>query len=226
MASQNRNITWWKRMVDVVSSRRLRKSSQALMNETWNPLWNLDGKQAQLIFDYARSGNYAQLQYLYNEIEKRDPTLLTCVTRRSAAISELDWKVVRSDERLNRNADKVLIQEQIECIETAIAKIENLPEAMEHLGLFAFRGYSHVSPIYRYDGSIEKLELLDSWNFCFDRVQRKWLWNPDATSFTMPREGSGKLQSIPDDELVTVVGPNAIDWPGLFIFLRMYAMIG
>lgn len=207
-------------MVDLVSNRRMRKSEQALMNETYNPLWNMSGKEAQLIFDYARSGNYAQLQYLYNEIERRDPTLLTCVTRRGAAISELDWKVVRSDERLNRGADGALAQEQMECLETEIARIENLPDAMEHLGLFAFRGYSHVSPVYRYDGSVERLDLLDSWNFCFDRAQRSWLWNPDATSFTMPRDGSGMLKAIPPEELVSVTGTTAIDWPGLFIFLR------
>lgn len=207
-------------MVDLVSNRRKRKSEQALMNETYNPLWNMSGKEAQLIFDYARSGNYAQLQYLYNETERRDPTLLTCVTRRGAAISELDWKVVRSDERLNRGADGILAQEQIECLETEMARIENLPDAMEHLGLFAFRGYSHVSPIYRYDGSVERLDLLDSWNFCFDRAQRSWLWNPDATSFTMPRDGSGMLEAIPPEELVSVTGTTAIDWPGLFIFLR------
>lgn len=213
-------VAWWRRMVDMVSNRRLRKSAQALMNETWNPLWNLSGKDAQLIFDYARSGNYAQLQYLFNEIERRDPTLLTCVTRRGAAISELDWKVVRSDERLNRGADDALAQEQIDFLETAMARIENLPDAMEHLGLFAFRGYSHVSPVYGYGGQVERLDLLDSWNFCYDRAQRAWLWNPDATSFTMPRDGCGRLVAIPPDEIVTVTGTTAIDWPGLFIFLR------
>ena len=213
-------VAWWRRMVDMVSNRRLRKSAQALMNETWNPLWNLSGKDAQLIFDYARSGNYAQLQYLYNEIERRDPTLLTCVTRRGAAISELDWKVVRSDERLSRGAYDALAREQIEFLETAMARIENLPDAMEHLGLFSFRGYSHVSPVYGYGGQVERLDLLDSWNFCYDRSQRAWLWNPDATSFTMPRDGCGRLEAIPPDELVTVMGTAAIDWPGLFIFLR------
>lgn len=212
--------SWWGRMVDLVSNRRLRKSPLALMNETFNPLWNMSGREAQLMFDYARSGNYAQLQYLYNEIERKDPTMLTCVTRRGAAISELDWKVVRSDERITRGADGSLVAEQIECIETAVARIENLPEAMEHLGLFAFRGYSHVSPVYRYDGSVERLDLLDSWNFCYDRVQEAWLWNPDATSFTMPRDGSGRLKAIPEEELVSVVGTTAIDWPGLFIYLR------
>ena len=221
MAQINRKTSIWGKMVARVINGRLRKSQQSLINETYNPLFNVSGKEAQMIFDFARSGSYAQLQYLYNEIEKRDPTLLTCVTRRSAAISELDWKVVRSDERLTRNADKNLIQEQIECLETTIAKIENLPEALEHLGLFSFRGYSHISPVLNFDGSIKRFDLPDSWNFCFDRTNQKWLWNPDATSFTLPKEGSGNLQSIPSEELVSVVGNNAIDWPALFIFLRM-----
>lgn len=201
---------------------KYRKSERNLGIERMDPLYGMTADRAQQIFNQARSGNYAQLQFLYNEIERTDPTLLVCVSRRSAALSELDWKVVQSSERLNRNADQVLVKEQVEFLETAVARIENFPDAVEHLALSAFRGYSHVSPIYRDDKrrDVKRLDLLDSWNFCYDRVHRRWKWNPDASGYADPSMDDNNLKPIPKGELVSVVNKNAIDWPALMIFLR------
>ena len=79
--------------ISAEAQKRMRKTNLGLMNETINPLWNIDAKQAQLIYDFARSGNYAQIQYLYEEIEQKDPTLGVCVTRRTSAVAELDWTI-------------------------------------------------------------------------------------------------------------------------------------
>ena len=206
--------------IKAMFAKRLRKSEQSFALESLNPLWNMTAHEAQSIFDYARRGNYARLQYLYNEIEGKDPTLLTCVQRRASAISELDWRVVRSDQRLNRNIEQSLIDEQIECVETAIAKIENFPDAVERLSLAAFRGFAHISPVHNLSGDVTHFELIDNWNMCWDRVHKRWLWNPNATSFVDPSEASSDLTPIPSEELVSVVGDRAIDWPGLFIYLR------
>lgn len=197
------------------------KSTKGWMYETINPLWNISTKQAQMIFDLARSGNYAQLEYLYNEIETCSPVFSVCVTRRCAAVSELDWKVVRSDERKYRNADENLVKEQIECIETAIAKIDNFPEALDHLALAAFRGFSIVNVWRDTDGNTPKhLETLDQWNCCHDKRHNKWLWNPDAISFMNPTLSDSKLDEIPRDDAIIVTRKRQIDWPALKIFLR------
>jgi len=82
---------------------RLHKSKVGLMNETFNPLWNISSRQAQQVYDFARSGNFAQIQRLYDEIERCDPTFLVCTTRRCSAMSVLDWRVVESDERPMRS---------------------------------------------------------------------------------------------------------------------------
>lgn len=191
--------------------------------ENINPLYGLTAGDAQSIFDFARSGNYARLQFIYNEIERTDPTLLVCVTRRKSALSELDWKVVRSDQRLhNPGITPEMEQKQIEFLETFIARIENLPEAIEHLALAAFRGYSHIVPLWT-DGDktqVRKFQLPNSWNFCYDKKAHCWLWNPEASSFENPSRNSQNLKEIPKDELVTVVDGLAIDWPALMIFLR------
>jgi phage gp29-like protein len=198
----------------------LHKSAIGLMNETINPLSNMNALRAQQIYDLARTGNFAQLQYLYNEIERCDPTFLVCVTRRCSALAELDWRVVRSDERLNRNADKGLIKEQMEFLETAVARIDNFPEAMDHLALSAFRGFSILNVWHKPDGMPYHFECLDSWNICRDRKDGCWLWNPSGSSFLNPVKGSKGLTAIPPEDMVAVVRNREIDWPGMKIFLR------
>ena len=207
------------------AKKRLHKNQAGLMNETINPLWNINECHAQLVYDFARTGNYAQIQYLYNEIEERDPTLLVCVTRRTSAVAELDWRVVRSDERINRKADKALIQEQIECIETAMAKIDNMPDALEHLALSSFRGFSVVAPVHDVSGDLKHLDLIDSWNLCFDRLGQSWYFNPTASSFAMPTSKIGQnafkgLEYIPHDQICAVRRKREIDWPAMQIYLR------
>lgn len=196
------------------------KSTKGWMYETINPLWNISTKQAQMIFDLARSGNYAQLEYLYNEIETCSPVFSVCVTRRCSAISELDWKVVRSDQRLNRNADQGLIKEQIECLETAMARIDNLPDALDHLALSAFRGFSILNTWRDASGMPTHLEVLDQWNCCHDKRNNKWLWNPDAISFMNPTLSDSKLDEIPREDSIVVTRKRQIDWPAMKVFLR------
>lgn len=207
--------------IAAVINRRPRKSEQGRIWESYNPLFNLDLQKAQQIYDNARRGNYAHLQWLYNEIENCDPTFLTCVTRRCSALSELDWKVVRSDERLNRNTDKVLVDEQIACVETALAKIDNIPEALEHLALSAFRGFSVLNTWFGVDGMPMHLECLDHWNICFDKLHQSWKFNPDASPWIDPMVGTNKnLVDLPSGDIVAVTRKRQIDWPALKIFLR------
>ena len=209
------------RKIANVINNRPRKSEMGRIWETYNPLFQLDSVRAQQIYDNARRGNFAHLQWLYNEIENSDPTFLTCVTRRCSALSELDWKVVRSDERLNRNADKGLIDEQIACVETAMARIDNLPELLEHLALSAFRGFS-VANIWRGpDGIPNHVECLDHWNICFDKYRRAWKFNPDASPWIDPMgSANGKLVDLPYEDIIAIPRKRQIDWPALKIFLR------
>lgn len=203
--------------------KHLHKSKVGLMHETFNPLWNINSRQAQMIYDYARSGNYAQLQYIYNEIENCDATLNVCVTRRCSALSELDWRVVRSDDRLFKRDKKVeenLAQEQIEFLESAIAKIDNLPDALDHFGLSAFRGFSLVNVWHDLSGMPNHLECIDHWNVAFDRYDRRWLFNKDAVSYMDPRADNKQMVAIPSDDMIVVTRKRQIDWPAMQIFLR------
>ena len=196
------------------------KDTVGWIHDTLNPLWNISSRQAQMIYDFARSGNFAQLEYLYNEIENSSPVFSVCVTRRCGALSELGWKVVRSDERLNRNADAGLVKEQIECLETAIAKIDNLPEALEHFALSAFRGFSVASVWRGADNMPQHIECLDHWNICLDKKNNRWLWNPGAVSFVNPTMSSQGMTVIPPEDSIAIKRKREIDWPAMKIFLR------
>ena len=196
------------------------KDTVGWIHDTLNPLWNISARQAQMIYDFARSGNFAQLEYLYNEIENSSPVFSVCVTRRCGALSELGWKVVRSDERLNRNADAGLVKEQIECLETAIAKIDNLPEALEHFALSAFRGFSVASVWRGADNMPQHIECLDHWNICLDKKNSRWLWNPGAVSFVNPTMSSQGMTVIPPEDSIAIKRKREIDWPAMKIFLR------
>lgn len=220
-ATQNPQTPGFLRSFAAKIASRLHKTEQSLMLEAMNPLWQIDAKRAQTIYDWARRGNFSQLQFLYNEIENCDATFLTCVTRRCSAIAELDWCVVRSNERLNRNADAGLVKAQIEFLEEAIAKIDNLPDAFEHLALSAFRGFSVLNTYFGTDGMPNHLERLDHWNICYDRNERVWLWNPDASSYAEPSASDGKMTVLPPDDTIVVVRKRQIDWPALMIFLRI-----
>lgn len=210
---------------------RLRKSPLGLMNETVNPLWNIDARQAQLIYDFARSGNYAQIQYLYDEIESKDPTLGVCVTRRTSAVAELNWRVVPSSSCADDPKSARLAEEQAAFLKGEVERVDNLPDALEHLALAPFRGFSIVAPVHGFTGGLSHFDLVDGWNVCFDRLKRQWLFNPSASSFFMPTNYSiaaqggsssvsASLEPIPSEQICVVTRKREIDWPAMQIHLR------
>ena len=187
----------------------LRAAANAWIELT-NPLAGLSVRRAQAVFDFARAYGSPQLQYIYNEIEATDPVLLTCVERRAAAIAAMGWKfTVRAE------ADKSLAEEQRDALKTFVGGIENFTEALEHLDLAFFRGYSHVQPIWEEDGTVRRIQLLKSWNFLHDRLGETWYWNPEAHATP-----AGLEVITPDARLVTVTRRRAIDYPALTIYIR------
>lgn len=192
-----------------MKSKNLKKTTSWL--ERINPLWGLSLRESQLIYDTARMGNYARLQYIYSQIEKTDPVLLTCVERRSSALLGLGWKVV-----VNKGVSEEEGAEQIAKTEEMLNGIDNLTDAIEHLGLSFFRGFSHCSPLYDENGNCYHIDLLNSWNFCQDPNTGRWHWNADANGGA----SFDQLPEIPSGELISVVRPRAIDYPALPIYIR------
>lgn len=194
------------------------KSEAAAWAETLNPLRGLTIDYAGRIYDNARIGAYADLQWLYNEIEGADPTLFTCTERRSTALLETDTTIRKVDAEKARGFDENLADDQAAFLKLAFADAErgNLNETLEHLGLAFFRGFSHARPLYAQGMlSLEGFDTLDGWNFCRDIHDGSWWWNPDAASVP-----SNNCKPIPTGELVTVVRTRHVDYPALEIYIR------
>ena len=172
------------------------------MLDRYNPIAGLSIIEAQQIYDGARSGDYYRIQYIYQEIERTDPTLLTCVERRVSAISGLGWRVSPS----TGDIDSELADEQRDALTGYFRGFVNLPECVEHLALAFFRGYAHAV----LHGN--EFDLLPSWAIGRDMETREWLWRPQGRG--------GETLPLETDGLVTVVHDRPIDYPALSIYIR------
>ena len=73
------------------------KSAEALELERMNPLRGVDEWRLGQIFDDARDGIFADLAWLYNEIEGVEPALMACCETRESAAGEMGWVVRTAD---------------------------------------------------------------------------------------------------------------------------------
>lgn len=176
--------------------------------EAIRPLAGLTVQRTQGLYDAARRGCSPMLHLVYDAIEAADPVVMTCVERRSSALAGLGWRATA-----RAGTDKTLADEQRAMIAELADGIGDLAEAIEHLDLAFFRGFSHVQPIWE-GGKVRSVARLDSWNF-MRRPDGTWLWNPDC------RETEDGLEAIgPEARLVTVRRPRTIDYPAMAIHVR------
>ena len=181
--------------------------------ERVNPLQGLTIAQAKSIFDVARAHGSPLLQKIYEEIELIDPVLMTCVERRQSALAGLGWCAVANASA----ADQDKAEEQRKALEDFANGIENLDDAIEHLDLAFFRGYSVVQPIWENDApKVHRVVLLNSWNFLRGDDGRL-MWNPECTL-----DPNGCEEITADARTVQIVRRRAIDWPALSIYIRKY----
>lgn len=187
--------------------------------ETVNPLRGMTSQRMQNLYDASRAGDTVHLQWLYQEIEKVDPTLLICQQRRTGALASLDWHVSTRNRKRTRGFDEKLAQEQADCLELAFGDADqaNFNDAVEHLARGFFRGFAHVLPRWSADGlSLRGFDCLDQWNFVRDVTTGTWYWNPEAHAYTSYAD----CRPIPPGELVVFVAPYHIDYPAMTIYLR------
>ena len=187
--------------------------------ESYNPLRGLSLRTAQGIFDAARRGNDVRLQWLYENIEQSDPTLMICAERRASALIDLSWLIRPKASSRTRGFDEALAREQVAFLEQAYGSAEeaNLVPTIEHLAKAFFRGHAHARALFSSDGlTLRGFDLLNSWNVCRDVVSGQWFWNPSASESL----DFSSLAPVPPGELCTLVRTRHIDYPALAIYLR------
>lgn len=147
----------------------------------YNPLRGLTIQRAVSLLEQGMRGDLADLQWTYEFIEQTDADLLALVERRTSALCEMDWNIKTVAEEF-AGYNKKLAQDQTDELRAAYDRIDNLYEALEHLEMAAFRGFSIVQPHPDKAGNIIHLECLDHWNFVRDGRYGPWGWNPEAKS--------------------------------------------
>ena len=186
---------------------RKRDAGTAWLERT-NPLGGLSIREAQAVFDAARGGDTQRLHWIFREIESANPTLMTCVERRGSALAGCPWRVTA-----HPSADRGLGEEQRDAAERLIGGIGNLDEAVEHLGLAFFRGFSYAQPLWEADGAVRRISLLDSWTFL--EKDGRLYYNPACDGISANAE-----EVTAEAGLVGVRRARAIDYPALAVHIR------
>lgn len=191
------------------------KSPEALELERMNPLRGVDEWRLGQIFDDARDGVYADLAWLYNEIEGVEPALAACCDMRESAASECGWLVNTPDASRVRGFDAQLAEEQrVALLAEFGAAEDDLAELAGHLAGAFFRGAAHAQPLWNEDGSLAGFRHLDLWNMALDKDTGIWYWNADAS------RDENTFQPIPPGEIVSLASSRHVDHAALPIFIR------
>ena len=188
--------------------------------EGFNPLRGLTHQQALNVFDMARRGCDVRLQWIYQNIEEADPTLMVCAERRASALVDLDWTIRQRPVGRVIGYDEVLAAEQAALLERAYGQAEdvNLFPAIEHLSSAFFRGHAHLQPHYTADGlGLKGFDCLNAWNLSREITSGRWYWNPEAKEVV---DVARECEEIPPGEVVHLVRSRHIDYPAMMIYLR------
>lgn len=142
----------------------------------FNPLRGMTLQRVVSMIEAGEGGQYADLQWAYRAIEKREPTLRGLKRLRLSALGKLDWNIKLADESPEA-------ARQAAALRAAYDKIANLNEAFRFLALAEFRGYSHLEKIYDGDNpanAIIRLEPVEQWHWVRDGLYGEWEYNAKA----------------------------------------------
>jgi phage gp29-like protein len=172
-------------------------------------------KVVQLRNAYLR-GDMADIQWTYRAIEEADADIFALADRRIAAICRLDWDIKTVSEK-SSFYDEAKAEAQRIVLRSAYEAIDNLYEAIEHLAMATFRGYSHLEKHWE-NGKVVHFEPVDSWNIVRDGFKGAWKLNPDASMSTFSGLSNDLL--IPTDNWIIRTVTRHIDWLGVLKFVR------
>lgn len=147
----------------------------------YNPLRGQTIANAISLFDLAQAGITAELQWVYQLMERRYPALMCCIESTNSALLELNWYVRTSEGDKAKGAifDKKLADEQAAALLERYNSITNIYGALEHLAMAKYRGYAHVQ-IAAEGKWLDELVTLNQWNVCREGYIGDWFWNPRA----------------------------------------------
>lgn len=151
----------------------------------FNPLRGLTMMQAVALLEAGERGEYANLQWLFRAVERRNATLRAVKARRLSAVMRLDWTVeeieIEKSQISNRKTDiPDLAARQAETLRAAYERIDNLRETIGHLALAEFRGYAHLEFHRAEDGGVSHFEPVPQWLLFRRGLNGPWQYNAEA----------------------------------------------
>lgn len=157
-------------------------------------------------------GAYAEQQWIWEQMERYDAMLMTCITKRDDALSKYDWSITVKPDLDDR--DSLLAESQQRTITDLCNAIVNMDEAITALSQASRRHYKFLQPYADSDG----LHLLpiDNWLMCRDGYRGPWGYNPNA-QFGRYR---GEALPVPLDDLILRLHPRPIDMPAQMLVLN------
>jgi hypothetical protein len=170
---------FWNRTVQALSTVLHLRMVNAYRDQ-FNPLRGLTIRRAIQYLEDGERGAYADVQWLYRKIEKRDPTLKGLIERYEGGLLKLEWEICTVDEDdLPKGCTPEMAEKQAEALRAAYDRIDNLQQALQFLILADFRGYSHLEK-HREDGGVFHLEPVDQWYWVRDGINGAWQYNQKA----------------------------------------------
>lgn len=163
------------------AKRPAHSTDRANLRATRNVLPHLTPRECVRLYQLWREGKYADPQIVFDELEEYDETLGTVVDNRQSALGEMDWDVLILSKAVGDSAELgALAESQQQFVTAALQRVENLDEALLHLGMAKFRGYSHLEIFPTAEG--EKWLPIAPWFLSRPERGGAWFYNEMADS--------------------------------------------
>ena len=195
---------------------RLDLDAMALPQDRWlnyeRPLEFLSVDTIRRAMGESLRGAWAQLQWLWEQLEPADSILATCVERRLGALKRIPWDIVKKEDL--SDAEDTLAEAQLRTLRDLANAIENLDEGIAALAQASFRHYRHLQMLETEYGSL-RLNITENWNWCRDGYRGPWMWNPAAT-YGLTK---GEPLPVPQESIISRICPLPIDQPAMMLAL-------
>jgi phage gp29-like protein len=190
----------------------------------YNPLRGLTIERAVALLEAGERGEYADLQWLYRFIEKRDATLCALLSRYDGGLLKLDWEIkeVTGDGKspltpaLSPGGGEgvKLAGAQAAALRQAYEGLDNLRQALQFLVTARFRGFAHLEKWQEPSGEVVHLEPVPQWYWVREGLNGAWEYQREA------RSGARRGQPIDLGRFIVREVERPVDELALFIHVR------
>ena len=180
--------------------------------------WLTPERAVELYEDY-RAGNYAEIQLVWEQLEDYDETLFTVLAKRQRTLAAMPWQVSIDAAAVGDDpAKQQLAEAQQEFLNKALLAVENLEEALVHLGMADFRGVAALE--ITGNATRQRWEVIEPWNLARPARRGPWLYNEKADPCYTSLETLDATRCIIREE-------RPIDLPVMFLIVdKMHAIKG